>query len=189
VVERSDPRIRETARRRAVEGRQGSRVVPMARRRRCIVAVPPHSLAHALAALALAAVALVPGRAAALMVCDPEKGVVEIDARHEDLPRPAVPPNVTSAAMTAEEVTHLLAQIQRCYSPRAVPGHVQVRIAFAPDGTVAGTPYILNPSSEASFRMLAKSACLAILRCQPYALPPGKYDRWNEVSVHFEEVR
>lgn len=155
--------------------------------RPCTGAAPRRGPVRALAALALAAVALVPGRAAALMVCDPEKGVVEIDAKPEDLPRPAVPANVTSPAMTAEEATHLRTQIQRCYSPRAVPGHVQVRIALAPDGTVAGTPYILNPSSEAGFRTVAKSACLAILRCQPYALPPGRYDRWNEVIVHFLE--
>jgi len=144
--------------------------------------------ARALAALALAAVAMVPGRAAALMVCDPEKGVVEIDARPEDLPRPAVPPNVTSPAMTAEEATHLRAQIQRCYVSKPVAARVRLRIAFAPDGTVAGTPYFLNPSSETGYRMVAKSACAAIFECQPYALPPGKYDRWNEVIVNFFET-
>lgn len=60
---------------------------------------------------------------------------------------------------------------------------VQVRLRFNPDGRLAAPPVIVNPQSTAVFLAMSDSAMRAILACDPYPLPPDKYDYWKDTIV------
>jgi colicin import membrane protein len=53
------------------------------------------------------------------------------------------------------------------------------------DGSLAGEPVLVNSGSSPS-QAAASSTLLAIRRCQPFKLPPAKYDLWKEVKIMFD---
>ena len=97
----------------------------------------------------------------------------------------------STAKMSQTELDALRGMISRCWNPPvgATDGDalvVTIRIELNVDGSVVGTPSVMNSGDGPFFRAAADSARRAILRCQPYALPPAKYDTWREVVVNFD---
>lgn len=97
--------------------------------------------------------------------------------------------------MTISEIDLVRQQIHRCWSlpAGAKDAHkmlISIRIAMNPDGTVR-TARVLDSSrmnSDPFYRTMAESALRAILnpRCQPFKLPPEKYDRWRSMKLNFD---
>ena len=97
--------------------------------------------------------------------------------------------------MTISEIDLVRQQIHRCWSlpAGAKDAHkmlISIRIAMNPDGTVR-TARVLDSSrmnSDPFYRTMAESALRAVLnpRCQPFKLPPEKYDRWRSMKLNFD---
>lgn len=90
-----------------------------------------------------------------------------------------------------EELSALSAQAKRCWKIPAGwtnPSQVSVTVRFRlnRDGTVNGTPTVVEfPASELG-KAAAVDAIRAVLECDPFELPGDKYDQWNEVQLRFE---
>lgn len=54
------------------------------------------------------------------------------------------------------------------------------------DGSVRGTPRVVNNQASPYFQAAADAAKRAIIECQNYALPPDKYDSWEVVRLRFD---
>jgi outer membrane biosynthesis protein TonB len=101
----------------------------------------------------------------------------------------------TGDAMTANEIDLLRAQMYRCWrapldAPYPEKLKVTIRARLNPDGTLASAPEVLNAaqinrSGDPFWRAAADNARRAVLKCQPYALPPEKYALWRETIMHF----
>jgi hypothetical protein len=86
----------------------------------------------------------------------------------------------------------LVAQIKRCWRPptgipdakNAIP---VVSFKLARDGSVSGSPSVLNRQGSSSFQLASEAATRAILQCQPYDMPADKYDGgWSAVELDFD---
>lgn len=97
--------------------------------------------------------------------------------------------------MTISEIDLVRQQIHRCWN---LPGgakdahtmQVSIRISMNPDGMVR-TASILDMSrmsSDPFYRAMAESALRAVTntRCQPFKLPPEKYERWKNMKLNFD---
>jgi hypothetical protein len=93
--------------------------------------------------------------------------------------------------MTADLADALKSQIYRCWSPpTGAPDArdliVDYDLSLNPDGTVGRLQ--LTPGSAAQAagngytRAAAEAASRAIYQCQPYRLPPDRYDLWREIN-------
>jgi colicin import membrane protein len=80
-------------------------------------------------------------------------------------------------------------QIRACWSvpvsgkPNVLP---QVRVALNADGSLGGTPVLINSSSDPNFRALADSGMRAIRQCSPFRIPQRfapTYDDWRSIAV------
>jgi colicin import membrane protein len=80
-------------------------------------------------------------------------------------------------------------QIRSCWSipvtgkPPVLP---QVRVALNADGSLGGTPTLINASADPNFRALAESGMRAIRQCSPFRIPQRfapTYDDWRNISV------
>jgi colicin import membrane protein len=113
-------------------------------------------------------------------------------------PAPDAPETVGSttgsasvARMTANELDLLRARLAQCWSPPlgwTDPSEVRVvlLIELNQDGSVAGTPSVLESPQGAYSTTAPESALRAVRRCAPYALPAEKYDDWKQVKVTFD---
>lgn len=96
-----------------------------------------------------------------------------------------------NAQLSQNELDALRGQISQCWNPpvgaiEAQDLKVLIQFKLNRDGTVDSPPRILNRNTNPAFRPAADSARRAILRCQPYSLPPDKYDAWQDVKVTFD---
>jgi outer membrane biosynthesis protein TonB len=92
--------------------------------------------------------------------------------------------------VTQSEMRYLQGQMERCWNPPvAVPNAaslaVRVEVNFSPDGRLVTQPVVLNSGGE-GFDVAADAAVRAVQQCQPYDMPPEKYDTWREVIVNFD---
>ena len=68
---------------------------------------------------------------------------------------------------------------------------IHIRIDLNPDGTLQGTPEILdtlamNMPGNAAFRATAQSAVRAIYESQPFKmLPADRYQEWQTIDISF----
>ena len=65
----------------------------------------------------------------------------------------------------------------------------EIRVDFNPDGTLAGTPQLLNPPTDPAWRAHAESAMRAVLKCNPLHVPPQYapyFEQWRTKTVHFD---
>jgi colicin import membrane protein len=85
-------------------------------------------------------------------------------------------------------------QLHRCWSvPIAVqsapkPPVASLKIRLNQDGSLSAEPAVLNPSSDALFKMAADSAARAARRCAPLSIPAKfqpYYQDWKELTVNF----
>ncbi|MBV9989910.1 MAG: hypothetical protein JOZ72_01340 [Alphaproteobacteria bacterium] len=95
-------------------------------------------------------------------------------------------------AMTMDLIDTLRNQIAQCWSPPVGAPHpeqliVQYELFLNRDGTVAQTPQLLSSTSSDPFmRAAADAARRAIYTCQPYRLPPDRYDQWQDITLNFD---
>jgi colicin import membrane protein len=80
-------------------------------------------------------------------------------------------------------------QIRSCWNitvsarPSPLP---QVRIALNADGSLSGTPTLINSSGDPNFRALADSGMRAIRQCSPFRIPARfapTFNDWRTVNV------
>jgi outer membrane biosynthesis protein TonB len=120
---------------------------------------------------------------------EPDFEQMMAEALESDKPRTDVGPE-----MTISEIDLVRQQIHRCWSlpAGAKDAHemlISIRITMNPDGTVSTARVLDNArmATDPFYRTMAESALRAVLnpRCQPFKLPPEKYDRWQNMKLNF----
>ena len=106
---------------------------------------------------------------------------------------PAPPPSAKSPAGTVllyDEVNKLQRRIVSCWSPPASPGAgraaIIVRLKFDKNGKMIGEPAVSSDPSDQRFAAMMMAVEEAVKRCQPFPLPPGKYDAWRQLELRFD---
>ncbi len=113
-------------------------------------------------------------------------------AQPEKRSRPALgQPLGIGERLTISEFDFFMRQISECWNPPVgafEAGNLVPVIAFRlkRDGTVDGTPTVVNPRSSPFFEAAANAAIRAILACQPYDLPIAKYKDWASNEITFD---
>src|SRR5918995_6531129 len=76
--------------------------------------------------------------------------------------------------MTRQDVESYRNQVQKFWQMpggiSAGPFHVDVKVKLKSDGTVDGTPKILNENQDEDFKKVARSIVRAFVLCQPFKL-------------------
>jgi colicin import membrane protein len=62
---------------------------------------------------------------------------------------------------------------------------IKLRLQFRPDGTLSALPQVTNPQNTAYFLAASEGAVRAAQACEPYSLPPDKYEAWRDVLMTF----
>ncbi len=109
----------------------------------------------------------------------------------KDLPQQATLSPIEAATI----VDYMKTRITQCFSmPSGAEDisrmRVVVQIQLTQDGKVIGVPTVLESFGQTSenagfFRAFTESTKRAILRCQPYVLPPEKFQFWREQEINF----
>jgi colicin import membrane protein len=78
-------------------------------------------------------------------------------------------------------------QLYACWTP-PVDANITVTVHFSlhRDGSLAGSPTVVQTSTGAQFQAVAASAVRAVRRCTPLKLPADKYDYWGEIEATFD---
>lgn len=81
--------------------------------------------------------------------------------------------------------------VKKCWNVhaggQAAGGHVpKVRWELNPDGTLRGSPKLLNPQSSPQFQLAADAAMRAVVECNRFTLPPDLYQSWKTVTLDFD---
>jgi hypothetical protein len=97
----------------------------------------------------------------------------------------------TGNLMTADLADALKSQIYRCWSPpTGAPDArdlvVDYDLSLNPDGTVGRLQMTPGTAAQAAgngyTRAASEAASRAIYQCQPYRLPPDRYNLWREIN-------
>ncbi len=65
----------------------------------------------------------------------------------------------------------------------------EVKVQFNSDGSLAGTPVLLNPPSDPGWRAHAESALRAARKCNPMKVPAQftpYFEQWRTKTIHFD---
>ena len=100
-----------------------------------------------------------------------------------------------ATGLSVDEVDLLKSLMYRCWrAPLDAPNPeklvVRVKLRLNIDGSLQGAPIVLNQnqierSGDPFWLVAASSARRAVIKCQPYALPPEKYSTWKETTMRF----
>lgn len=93
-------------------------------------------------------------------------------------------------ALSATTISAFVQRIRECWviPPGAREGNitVKVRIQMNTDGSIAGSPEVMNGPGDFLFDTTARSTVAAILGCQNYDfLPQDQYDVWKDLVLNF----
>jgi len=97
--------------------------------------------------------------------------------------------------LTISEIDLVRQQIHRCWNlpAGAKDAHkmlISIRVVMNPDGHVRSARILdkSRMSSDPFYQAMAESARRAVLNpnCQPFKLPPDKYDRWQTMLLNFD---
>ena len=95
----------------------------------------------------------------------------------------------TEDSSVAAIVTALKERLTKCWIPphaaRNLKLTVKVHFLLNADGTVQSLPKVLNASDHPLFASVKGAAVRAVVDCQPYDLPAGKYDLWRDNTIDF----
>jgi outer membrane biosynthesis protein TonB len=96
----------------------------------------------------------------------------------------------TDDALAATLVDALRQRLTQCWSvpagAREANITVKVKFFLNQDGSVAGSPQVLNPNPDPIFAATAQSAVSAVMECQLYDfLPREKFDIWKDITINF----
>ena len=134
---------------------------------------------------------------------NPDNIAALLDKQDREPPQSAIPDTLPGQApalgasggldsrLAMTWVDSLRQQISRCWAPpigvREAAGLVvTVDLDFAPDGALASPPIVVNNSFDPLFTVAAEAARRAAIGCQPYTLPPERYDQWRSVRFNFD---
>ncbi len=114
-------------------------------------------------------------------------------AQTREAQQPANPPQPGELnRFTAAELQALRKRLAECWDlpppVRNIPNLVvSVQMKFAPDGSLAEPPKILNSNPDPRFAVATKSVIAGLTKCAPFSfLPPAKYAAWREIVVDFD---
>jgi hypothetical protein len=98
-------------------------------------------------------------------------------------PEERTSPTLPGGLTTAERET-LIAQIARCVPPIniSVRSITTIDLRLNRDGSVSEESKVVASPTEAVGRAMLRAA----YQCQPYRLPPQKYEDWKEIRVDFD---
>ena len=113
-----------------------------------------------------------------------------------DLPEPTPPKPLANLPpgerMSLSEIDAFRAQIRACWSVPAGAKNaenllVRVRVQLDPSGRPIAKKIINRAQlTDSFFLSAAESVLRAIERCQPYKMPPEKYESWREMELNFD---
>lgn len=113
-----------------------------------------------------------------------------------DLPEPTPPKPVAylppGERMSLSEIDAFRAQIRACWSVPAGAKNaeslvVRVRVQLDTSGRPIAKKVINRAQlTDSFFLSAAESVLRAIERCQPYKMPPEKYESWREMELNFD---
>ncbi len=94
------------------------------------------------------------------------------------------------AAAAASIIAALTSQLNRCFKPspasREMKIVVPVHFSLNQDGTVSALPESLDVSGDSLHDGVGIAGVTAIKECQPFKLPPEKYDLWKDNVFNFD---
>src|ERR1700741_1207622 len=135
---------------------------------------------------------------------DPDRILALLDKRAPrtapPAPAPRGPRNMRGIgaqdALTMDIQAALLEQMRECWNvPAGAPNPeqlvVQVEVYLTRDGHLAQAPQLSDESRAAMsgnpyMRAAAEAALRAISICEPYRLPPDRYDVWRDIVMTFD---
>jgi hypothetical protein len=97
-----------------------------------------------------------------------------------------------SFPLTPAEIDALRTRISQCWKPPAgvtpaTRDYVVLRILLKPDGSLAGSPVLVEDTSTTFRPALADSAIQALMTCQPFTmLKPEHYEQWKDLELKFD---
>jgi outer membrane biosynthesis protein TonB len=96
----------------------------------------------------------------------------------------------TDDRLSATILQALVQRIRECWvvPPGAREANIIVKLRFAlnPDGSIAGTPSVMNAADDPLYDVTARSAVAAVMGCQNYDfLPQDKYSLWKDLIINF----
>jgi colicin import membrane protein len=100
--------------------------------------------------------------------------------------------NAQSFALTPSEIDALRTRISQCWKPPAgvtpaTRDYVVLRIVLKTDGSLAGSPVLVEDTSTTFRPALADSAVQALMTCQPFTmLNPEHYEQWKDLELKFD---
>lgn len=102
----------------------------------------------------------------------------------------------TMSATEASFLAGLMRQaVSRCWNINAgLEGIdrivVKIQVKLTRDGRLIGPPRVVNSAPSPLFRDAADSAVRALVQCEPYSLPPDKYEGgWEFMELTFDPAR
>jgi len=131
----------------------------------------------------------------------PDKGAprpsVPLDEQAKSLNKGPVlgAPEGRDQQLSASELAILAQIIKSCVQSKwnvlgggesAQHTQVKLRLRFNPDGRLASEPQIMNPQNTPYFLAVRDSAVRAVQACEPYSLPPAKYEYWKDIVLNFD---
>lgn len=98
-------------------------------------------------------------------------------------------PTGQAARLSQSETDALVGQMRRCWNllPAEIDSGLSVRllVELNRDGSVSGSPRVLEQDSSATGISIARQAVTAVRKCGPYQLAAEKYEDWRQVDVTF----
>ncbi|MHB1101479.1 MAG: hypothetical protein ACYC0C_01590 [Devosia sp.] len=98
-------------------------------------------------------------------------------------------PTGQAARLSQSETDALVAQMRRCWNllPAEIDSGLSVRllVELNRDGSVSGSPQVLEQDGSATGISIARQAVTAVRKCGPYQLAAEKYEDWRQVDVTF----
>lgn len=98
----------------------------------------------------------------------------------------------TEARLSQSEIDALRARLRQCWNPPvgvadAARLSVIFRVIFKRDGSISGSPVLVQGPASQQGPVLADSARRALLQCQPYTmLKPEHYEMWKDMEITFD---
>ena len=98
-------------------------------------------------------------------------------------------PTGQAARLSQSETDALIAQMRGCWNllPSEIDSGLSVRLLvdLNRDGSVSGSPQVLEQDGSATGISIARQAVTAVRKCGPYRLAADKYEDWRQVDVTF----
>ena len=93
-----------------------------------------------------------------------------------------------AASLSREEVVTFKAHLKKCLTlPAGVDAarelKVVMRVFLRPDGGLAAEPMLVAAPAAREGPAMVQAATKAFKACQPYALPPEKYNEWKTLDI------